>query len=110
MKLKAPWGANPMECRTPSRWSTCSPSRSARLSRSSWLVTSSSITGGVVGSRLAMVWVILNVRPNDVSTTSAPCSCAIFATWKAIEESIRTPVIRSFLPSSSMWGAFRCWK
>ena len=47
------------------------------------------------------------VRPNDVSTTSAPCSWANLATWKAIEESMRTPVTSSFLPSSNMWRTFR---
>ena len=47
-----------------------------------------------------MAWVIFIIRPNDESTTVAPSSCAIRATWKAIEESFRTPVINSCLPSS----------
>ena len=64
-----------------------------------WFATSSSITSGVVDSRLAMAWVIFIVRPKEVSTTSAPCSWAILATWNAMELSIRTPVTRSFLPS-----------
>ena len=51
-----------------------------------------------------MVEVILIVRPKEVSTTSAPWSCARRATWKAIEESMRTPVTSSFLPSSNMAG------
>ena len=62
-------------------------------------MASSSITGGVVGSRLAIVWVIRMVRPNEVSTTSAPSCCAIRATWNAMEESISTPVTRIRLPS-----------
>ena len=70
------------------------------------------MTTGVSGSRLAMVWVIFIVRPNEVSTTVAPSCWAIFATWNAMELSMRTPVMRSFLPSripmpatfSSGWG------
>ena len=67
-------------------------------------VTSSSTTGAGSGSRLAMVWVIRKVRPKEVSTTCAPCSCASRATWKAMEVSMRTPVMRIFLPSRSMGG------
>ena len=52
-----------------------------------------------MGSRREIVWVIFMVRPNEVRTTSAPSSCATFATWNAMEESMRTPVMRSFLPS-----------
>src|SRR6478672_2416330 len=111
-KLKAPCGAKPIECSTPSRPSTCSRKRSARVSRCSWSATSSSMTAGVSGSRLAIVWVIFIVRPNEVRTTVAPSCWAIFATWNAIELSMRTPVMRSFLPSripmpatfSSGWG------
>ncbi len=47
------------------------------------------------------------VLPNEVSTTSAPCSWARRATWKAMEESMSTPVTSSFLPSSNMWVTFR---
>ena len=65
-------------------------------------MTSSSSTGAAAGSRRAITWVIFIVRPNDVSTTSAPCSWASRATWNAIEESVSTPVTSSFLPSSSM--------
>src|SRR5690349_3270185 len=104
MKLNAPCGAKPIECSTPSRCGTCSRTRSGSAARSSGLVTSSSITGGVCGSRRAMAVVIFVVRPKEVSTTSAPCSWASLATWKAMEESIRTPVMSSFLPSSNMVG------
>ena len=55
--------------------------------------------GGSLGSRFAMAWVMRIVRPNDVSTISAPCSWAIRATWNAMEVSISTPVTRSRLPS-----------
>jgi hypothetical protein len=47
-----------------------------------------------------MVWVIFMVRPKDVRITVAPSSWAILATWKAIEESMRTPVTRRVLPSN----------
>jgi hypothetical protein len=40
---------------------------------------------GSVGSRRAARLVRLIARPNDVSTTSAPCSWACFATEKAID-------------------------
>ena len=53
-----------------------------------------------------MAVVIFMVRPNEVSTTSAPCSWACLAMWKAMEESMRTPVTSSFLPSSNMGGPF----
>ena len=89
-----------MECRTPSRPLTWLRSRSAKLSRCSSLVTSSSSTGAGLGSRLAIRSTSL-IRPNPVTTTSAPCSWATFATWKAIEESVMTPVTRILLPSSN---------
>src|SRR5450631_1682818 len=60
------------------------------------------MTTGVDGSLLAMAWVIFIARPKEVSTTSAPSSCASLATWKAIEESLRTPVTSSFLPCNNM--------
>ena len=50
----APWGAKPIECSTPSRPSRCSESRSANGARCCASVTSSSTTGGVVGSRRAI--------------------------------------------------------
>ena len=43
-------GANPIECSTPSRPSTCSRTRSASESRCSWSATSSSTTGAGSGS------------------------------------------------------------
>src|SRR4051812_323759 len=99
-KSKAPWGANPMEWTTPCSASVCSRTRSASAPTSSVLVTSSSTSGAGFGSRRAIAVVILICRPNDVRTTSAPSSCASRATWKAIEESVRTPVTSSVLPSS----------
>jgi hypothetical protein len=48
------------------------------------LVTSSSITGASLGSRLA-IRSTSESRPKPVSTTCAPSSCAIFATEKAID-------------------------
>src|SRR5699024_4851585 len=93
-------GAKPIECTTPSRASTCSPTRPARASRSSWSVTSSWTTGAGCGSRRAIAWVSLNWRPKEESTTWAPCSWASLATLNAMELSISTPVTRSFFPSS----------
>lgn len=108
-KSNAGWGANPIECRAPSRPSTCSASRSASRSKSSWEEASSSTTGARSGSRRAIAEVIFAARPNEVSTTVAPSSCARRATWNAMEDSVSTPVTRIFLPSSkamkvpSMW-------
>src|SRR4051794_12447811 len=93
-------GAKPIECSTPSRPLTCSRTRSARESRCSWLVTSSSITGAASGSRFAMRSTS-DMRPKPVSTTFAPSCCAILAAWKASEASVMTPVISRRLPSSS---------
>src|SRR6478735_4744561 len=98
------WGAKPMECTTPSSTSTCSPTRSARAARSSSSVTSSCTTGASTGRRLANACVSFAWRPNDESTTWAPSSWASRAAWNAIEESVRTPVTRSFLPSSRPIG------
>src|SRR3954452_12708942 len=99
-KSKAPRGAKPIEWTTPCRASVCSRTRSASASRSSVLVTSSSTSGAGLGSRRAIAVVIFICRPNEVRTTSAPSSWASRATWKAIEESVRTPVTSSVLPSS----------
>ena len=77
-------GANPIEWRTPSMPSTCSRTRSARASRSAWLVTSSSTTAAGCGRRPADRLVNAIARPKEVSTTVAPSSCASRATWKAI--------------------------
>ena len=73
----------------------------ARRGRSA-LVTSSSTTSGSVGSRRAARWVRLIARPNDVSTTSAPSSCARRATENAIDASLSTPVTRMRLPASNI--------
>ncbi len=61
-------------------------------------VTSSSITGAPAGSRLA-IRVTSVGRGNAVSTTVAPFSWAMRATWNAIEASVSTPVTRIRLPS-----------
>ena len=62
---------------------------------------SSSTTGTPSpGSRLA-IRSTSESRPKPVSTTVAPCSIAIRAVWKAIDASVITPVISTFLPSSS---------
>src|SRR3954471_8974639 len=44
--------------------------------------------------------VIDSPRPKPVRTTDAPCSCASLATAKAIDASVRTPVISRRLPST----------
>ena len=54
------------------------------------------------GSRLADRSVSDRARPNEVSTTVAPCSWAMRAHVKAMEAGVRTPVISTVLPSSSM--------
>ncbi len=95
---RASWGANAMACSTPSSPSTCSPTRSASVARCSSLATSSSMTGGGSGSRLAIRSTRL-IRPKPVSTTVAPSSWATLATWNAIELSVRTPVTRMRLPA-----------
>src|SRR5437899_1474860 len=41
-------------------------------------------------------------RPNEVSTISAPSSCARFATEKAIDASLSTPVTNMRLSASSI--------
>src|SRR5665648_680974 len=89
-----------MECPTPSRWSTCSRTVSARAARSSWDVTSRPTTGGGLGSRRATSSVSRSWRPKEVNTTSAPSCWARRATWKAMDASVSTPVTRIFLPSS----------
>src|SRR5690625_4595263 len=94
-------GAKPIEWTTPSRWSVCSRTQSARAARSSAFVTSSSTTGASVGSRRAVTWVSRSWRPKEVRMTVAPSCWARRATWKAIELSLRTPVTRRVLPSRS---------
>ena len=95
---RASCGANPMEWTTPSRPPSSARTLEARLSRCSWLVTSSSSTLAGLGSFLAMRSVRVG-RGNAVRMISAPCSCASFATWNAMEDSISTPVTRMRLPS-----------
>ena len=62
-------------------------------------MTSSSSTGGSVGSRLAIRRVMPRARPKLEISTVAPCSCATRATAKPIELSIVTPATRIRLPS-----------
>ena len=52
-------------------------------------MTSSSSTGGSVGSRLAIRLVMPSARPKFEISTVAPCSCATFAVAKPIEVSMR---------------------
>src|SRR5436190_10731732 len=92
-------GAYAIEWTTPS---SRPPTRSASASRSSRLLTSSSTMSTSVGSRRAARRVMLMTRPNELSTTSAPCSCAMRATGNASDASLVIPVTRMRLPSSSM--------
>jgi hypothetical protein len=57
------------------------------------------MTAQGLGSRRAIFSVIAIIRPYEERTMSAPCSCASRATVNAIDASVSTPVIRSFLPS-----------
>ncbi len=83
--------------------SSVPPTLPASAARSSSLVTSSStICTSGVGSRRAVRSVRLIARPNEVSTTSAPCSCASRAVENAIDASLSTPVTRMRLPCSSI--------
>src|SRR5262249_31378830 len=89
----------------PIAWTTPSsrpPTRPASASRSSAFVTSRSTTSGGDGRRFAALRVRLMTRPNDVSTTSAPCSWASLAVPNASEEAFGAPVTRIRRPSSSM--------
>ena len=92
-------GAYAIEWTTPSRRP---PRLAAKPSRSSWLLTSSSTISGSVGSRRAARRVMLITRPNELRTTSAPCSCAMRATGNASDDSFVIPVTRIRLPSNSM--------
>jgi len=89
-----------MECTTPSRWSTCSRTVSAKAARSSADVTSRRTTGAGLGSLRAISSVSCSWRPKEVRTTSAPSCWARRATSKAMDDSVSTPVTRIFLPSS----------
>ncbi len=98
-------GANASEWTTPSSFP---PTLPASAARSSSLVTSSStICTSGVGRRLAVRSVRRITRPNELSTTSAPCSCATRAVENAIDASLSTPVTRMRLPSSSTVSPFR---
>jgi hypothetical protein len=77
---RAEAGAKPMGCSTPSRPSTCSPTRLGSSRRSSAEVASSAMTGGLPGRRRAMRVVRESARPKPVSTTVAPCAAAVRAT------------------------------
>ena len=88
-----------MEWTTPSRPSTCSRTASARPARWDSSVTSSSSTGGSVGSRFAIRRVMPSARPKLEIRTVAPCSCATLAVAKPMELSIVTPATRIRLPS-----------
>ncbi|SHV18763.1 Uncharacterised protein [Mycobacteroides abscessus subsp. abscessus] len=96
-------GMKPIECTTPSSLlpsPITSEMRPARLPRCSSFCTSSSSSGAGLGRR----WVMRSIRrsrSNPVSTSSAPCSCATFAMWNAMDESVMMPVTRMRLPSSS---------
>ena len=96
---RASCGPNAMLWTMPSTPSMYCFTLSASPARCSALVTSSSITGASpLGSFLAMRWVSEG-RGNAVSTTCAPCSCAMRAAWKAMEASVSTPVTTMRLPS-----------
>src|SRR4051794_3662795 len=95
-------GAKPIAWTTPSR---SVGSRLASASRSAGSVTSSCTISGVVGSLRAVRSVRRMIRPNDDSTTSAPCSCATRATPYAIDWSLSPPVTRTRLPASSISGS-----
>ncbi len=95
---RASCGAKPIEWTMPSRVGRCSRTWSAMPARSSSLETSSDSTLTGFGSFLAIRSVRLG-RGKAVRMISAPCSCASFAAWKAMEDSISTPVIRIRLPS-----------
>src|SRR3954468_8407695 len=85
----------------PIRSHPCSRSAGASASSSSCDVTSSDSTGTSPASFRAVRFVSDRPRPAPVSTSSAPSACAFSATENAIDASVRTPVTRIFLPSSS---------
>src|SRR3954463_3289253 len=96
-------GANPIAWTTPS---SRPPTASARPARSSLFVTSSSTSFASSGRRRAARVVRLMIRPNDVSTTSAPCSWASLAIENAIDSLFNTPVTRIRLSWSSIGAAY----
>ena len=95
-------GANAIACRNPSSLPhrVVSSSRTAAICSSSF--ASISRTSGGSGRRRATFCVMLTVRPKFVSTICPPCSWTARAAANAIDCGVSTPVINSFLPSSSM--------
>ena len=73
-------------------------------------MTSSSSTGGLSGSRLAIRLVMPSARPKLEISTVAPCSWANRATAKPMEVLCVTPVTRMVLPSSMShsWQPYQC--
>ena len=94
-------GAKPMACRRPSRRSHRAARAAPAACSCSGEVTSISRTSGSRGSLRAVRRVSDRARPAPESTISAPSSWASRATEKASEASVRTPVMRSRLPSRS---------
>ena len=92
-------GANAMAWTMPSREPSFSLTRPGRFARCSAFVASSSMTSAGFGRRSAIFVVMGSILPNELSSTSAPCSWASLAAEKAIDASVKTPVIRTFLPS-----------
>src|SRR5580692_5762701 len=100
-------GAKPMAWRMPSRRGQRSATALPAAANCSGEVTSISRTSGSVGSLRAVRRVRLRARPAPDRMISAPSSWAILAVAKAKEASVRTPVIRSRLPSRSPTGPVR---
>src|ERR1700722_1313172 len=94
-------GAKPMRRRRPSRRSQRAASAAPAVVNCSGEVTSISRISGSWGSLRAVRRVRLSARPAPDRTISAPSSWARRATAKASDASVRTPVIRSRLPSRS---------
>jgi len=101
---RASSGMKPIEWSAPSSRPQRFVTSAATAAICSSLLTSMSSTSGTGSSFFATRCVILTARPTLVSSTSAPASCATFATAKAMESSVRTPVISSFFPSSNKGG------
>ena len=93
-------GAKPMAWSAPSMRSH--RSASAAWMTGSWAgsLTSNSSTSASTGSLRAVRRVSDSPRPAPVRMTSAPSCWASLATPKAMEASVRTPVITMRLPSS----------
>src|SRR5580692_2685339 len=100
-------GAKPMAWSNPSSRSQRAANCSPAAANCSGDVTSISSTSGGSGSLRAVRCVSERARPAPDSTISAPSAWARRATAKASEASVRTPVIRSRLPSRSPTGFLR---